>query len=271
VTDEDRDPTTVEAEGSRSSAVPGDSPPAAGRRRRQLPVWQETILLLVGALVLAVLIKSLFLQAFYIPSESMEPGLVKNDRILVEKPSYWFGGEPRRGDVVVFKDPGGWLGPEEVAEGSNALSRVLTKAGLYPSGGHLVKRVIGVPGDVVACCDQRGRLLVNGKPIDESSYARPNDHDCAQGDGGVCYGPMPGVKHWQTRTVPKGMLFVMGDNRAHSADSSYHLCTPRETDCSDSPWVPADLVVGKVMAVVWPTSKMRLEHGPSSFAAVRAR
>jgi signal peptidase I len=236
-----------------------------------MPVWQETVLLLAGALVLAIVIKALFLQAFYIPSESMEPGLVKNDRILVEKPSYWLGGEPQRGDVVVFKDPGGWLGPEDVAEGSNAFTRVLTKVGLYPSGGHLVKRVIGVPGDVVECCDQQGRLLVNGEPIDESAYARPADRGCAPGSQGVCFGPMPGAKRWKTQTVPEGMLFVMGDNRAHSADSSYHLCTERETDCSDSPWVSADLVVGKVMAVVWPASKLRLEHRPDSFDGVPAR
>jgi signal peptidase I len=267
VTDEDRDLTTVEAEGgSRSSASAAHS-----GGHRSLPVWQETILLLAGALVLAILIKALFVQAFYIPSESMEPGLVKNDRILVEKPSYWFGGEPQRGDVVVFKDPGGWLGPEDVSEGANPVTRVLTKVGLYPSGGHLVKRVVGVPGDVVECCDEQGRLIINGKPIDESSYARPNDQGCAPGTQGVCYGPMPGVKHWKTQTVPKGMLFVMGDNRAHSADSSYHLCTPDETECSDSPWVSADLVVGKVGAVVWPASKMRLEHRPDSFAGVGSR
>ncbi len=247
MTYEDRDLTTVEAEGgSRSSA---SHPSSEGRR--SLPVWQETLLLLAAALVLAILIKALFVQAFYIPSESMENTLLKNDRIIVNEL------EPKltpisRGDVVVFKDPGGWLGPEDVAEGSNPLTRVMTKVGLYPSGGHLVKRVIGVPGDIVECCDAKGRLLVNGKPIDESAYARPNDSGCDPGTGGVCYGPMPGVEQWKTQTVPKGMLFVMGDNRAHSADSSYHLCTPAETECSDSPWVPADLVVGKVMAVVWP-------------------
>ncbi len=81
----------------------------ASRKKRHLPVWQETLLLLAVAVVLAVVIKALFVQAFYIPSESMEPGLVKNDRILVQKVSYWFGGTPERGDVVVFKDPDNWL------------------------------------------------------------------------------------------------------------------------------------------------------------------
>src|SRR6478736_3173026 len=77
--------------------------------KHHLPLWQETLLLLTIAIVLAVVIKAFFVQAFYIPSESMEPGLVKNDRILVEKPSYWFGGTPERGDVIVFEDPGDWL------------------------------------------------------------------------------------------------------------------------------------------------------------------
>jgi len=267
VTYEDRDLTTAETEGgSRSSASP-----RTARGRGALPVWQESLLLLAGALVLAIVIKALFVQAFYIPSESMEPGLVKNDRILVEKPSYWFGRTPARGDVVVFKDPGGWLGPEDVTQASNPVTQLLTKVGLYPSGGHLVKRVIGVPGDVVECCDKQGRLLVNGKAIDESAYARPGGNGCDPGTAGVCFGPMPGVKHWKTPPVPKGMLFVMGDNRAHSADSSYHLCTTAETDCSDSPWVASDLVVGKVMAVVWPASKFRLEHGPDSFDKVPSR
>ncbi len=98
------------------SRRPLTRPPVTSKtKKKHLPVWQETILLLGIALVLAIVIKALFVQAFYIPSESMEPGLVKNDRILVEKPSYWFGNGPQRGDVVVFKDPGGWLNEEESA------------------------------------------------------------------------------------------------------------------------------------------------------------
>ncbi len=128
------------------------------RKRRHLPIWQETILLVGTALVLAIVIKALFVQAFYIPSESMEPGLVTNDRILVQKVSYWFGDSPDRGDVVVFKDPGGWLSPTEEVGPANPLTKVMAKIGLYPSGGHLVKRVIGVAGDTITCCDDQGRL-----------------------------------------------------------------------------------------------------------------
>jgi signal peptidase I len=198
----------------------------------------------------------------------MEPGLQVSDRIVVEKPSYWFGGSPERGDVVVFKDPGGWLSPDEMALPANPITQLLTKVGLYPSGGHLVKRVIGVPGDVIECCDAEGRIIVNGVALNESDYARPNPHGCAEGADGACYGPMPGVAHWKAGPVPAGMLFVMGDNRAHSADSSYHLCTEAETECSDSPWVPEELVDGRVMAVVWPLSRAKIEHRPASFDAL---
>jgi signal peptidase I len=171
-----------------------------------------------------------------------------------------------RGDVVVFEDPGGWLDPSDTAS-TNPLTSVLTRIGLYPAGGHLVKRVIGVPGDVVECCTPEGQLIVNGHPIDESAYALPGGHACAPGQesGGQCYGPMPGVAHWQVGPVPAGQLFVMGDNRAHSADSSYHLCTELETDCSDSPWVSQGLVVGKVAALMWPLDKARLERRPEVF------
>ena len=120
--------------------------------KKHLPLWQETILLLAVALGLAILIKALLVQAFYIPSESMEPGLVRNDRILVQKVSYWFGGTPQRGDVVVFKDPGGWLSGSEAVGPPNTVTKLMAKIGLYPSGGHLVKRVIGVAG-------RRGPLL----------------------------------------------------------------------------------------------------------------
>src|SRR3954469_23590614 len=195
--------------------------------KKHLPLWQETLLLLTIAIVLAVVIKAFFVQAFYIPSESMEPGLVKNDRILVQKVSYWGGGGPQRGDVVVFKDPGGWLGPEDVAGPKNAAAKGLEKIGLYPSGGHLVKRVIGVAGDTITCCDDQGRISVNGQPIDEKGYARPGEID--QND---CYGPMTGDCSWTAGPIPAGHVFVMGDNRDHPAASTVHMCTEaRPTAC----------------------------------------
>jgi len=265
VTSEDRDPTLVQQddEGSRSSRSWRDDDPPRERRRR-LSIWEESGILVVVAIVLALVVKQFFFQAFYIPSESMEPGLVKNDRILVEKPSYWFG-QPQRGDVIVFSDPGGWLDAEESSTGTNPVTKVLSKVGLYPSGGHLVKRVIGVPGDTITCCTTKGWLEVNGHPLQESSYARPGVID-----GKTCYGPMPGACHWSVGPVPAGFLFVMGDNRAHSADSSYHLCEiggVRETDCTNSPWVPEHDVVGKVAALIWPPGRAHVVERPSDFSA----
>jgi signal peptidase I len=259
VTSEDRDLSIFE--GSRSSVSPA--------KPRGLPAWAETLVLLAVALVIAIVVKSLFVQAYYVPSQSMEPllqggpGVKTDDRILVEKVSYWLGHSPSRGDVVVFKDPGGWLDAEEADEHVGPVTKVLTDIGLVPSGGHLVKRVIGVAGDVIHCCNQAGELEVNGHAIDESSYAVPGKLD-----GHDCYGPMPGTCDWTAGPVPKGYLFVMGDNRAHSADSSYHLCLPSETECHDSPYVPVRDVVGKVVALFWPLGRMRLIHRPADFAGI---
>ena len=105
-------PSDTQPEGPLSSSAQESG---RGREKKHLPLWQETILLLGVALLLAIGIKAILVQAFYIPSESMEPGLVRDDRILVQKVSYWGGGEPQRGDVVVFKDPGGWLNAAESA------------------------------------------------------------------------------------------------------------------------------------------------------------
>ena len=168
------------------------------------------------AIGVAVLVKTLLLQAFYIPSESMEPGLVRNDRILVEKVSYELGGSPERGDVVVFKDPGDWLPPEEAAGPTGVVPRLMERVGLYPSGGHLVKRVIGVAGDVIHCCDEQGRIVVNGVALDEQGYARE--------DGAACYGPMQRLRLDDRPGCRQASIFVMGDNRNHSADSSFHMC-----------------------------------------------
>jgi signal peptidase I len=230
-----------------------------GPAKKHLPLWQETILLLAVALGLAILIKALLVQAFYIPSESMEPGLVRNDRILVQKVSYWFGGSPQRGDVVVFKDPGGWLSGAESVGPPNAVTKLMAKIGLYPSGGHLVKRVIGVEGDVIHCCDDQGRIEVNGVPLNEKSYAR-------KGATAECYGPMVDNCDWTAGPVPPGHIFVMGDNRSHSADSTVHMCQKGQTDCvPGDEFVPEDLVVGKVFVLLWPRQHFHWLHRPDTF------
>jgi signal peptidase I len=220
----------------------------------------ETAVLVLVAVVLAVVVKTFFVQAFYIPSGSMEPGLKINDRILVEKPSYWFGNGPSRGDIIVFKDPGGWLGAGEDSTPSGPLASGLAKIGLYPSGGHLVKRVIGVGGDTVVCCDAEHRISVNGTALDESSYIAPQQ-------ASSCNGPMGGCAGWSV-TVPKGKLFVMGDNRGASADSSYHLRECKDSSNCDKAFVPVSDVVGKVFALVWPAKDAKWIKRPADFAAI---
>ena len=259
MTIEDRDPATVvnDAESRSSRTRRKDKP-----RKKHLPLWQETILLLGIALLLAIVIKAFFVQAFYIPSESMEPGLVRNDRILVQKMSYWFGGEPQRGDVVVFKDPGNWLDPQDSAGPDNPIAQLMAKVGLYPQGGHLVKRVIGVEGDVIKCCDKQGRLSVNGVPLNEDDYVKDEK-------GVACAGPMRGDCNWTAGPVPENRIFVMGDNRAHSADSTVHMCDPEATDCVEGEeFFPEDLVVRQLFVLLWPSDHARFVHRPDTFADV---
>ncbi len=234
---------------------------SSGARRRR-PLWQEVLVVAAVAVLSAILVKSLLLQAFYIPSESMEPGLVRDDRIVVQKFSYALGGSPQRGDVVVFRDPGDWLPEEKSTSPTGALGKVMAKAGLYPSGRHLVKRVIGVAGDRIRCCDAEGRIMVNDVAIDERSYARH--------DGASCYGPRNDCS-WTAGPVPEGTIFVMGDNRDHSADSSYHICEPGDASCTPGDaFVPVDLVVGKVFVLMWPWRHFTWLHRPDAFAAVPA-
>ena len=265
MTSEDRDPLDDEAGstepligGPRSS--PSPRPTQRKRRRRQLPVWQETVLLLAVALLMAVVIKAFFLQAFYIPSESMEPGLVENDRILVQKVSYWGDDSPERGDVVVFKDPDQWLPPEDSTEATNLITKGLTKIGLFPTGGHLVKRVIGTPGDTVKCCDDEGRLSINGYAVNEEEYVAK---------GGRCAAPMLDCK-MQPVTIPDGYLLVMGDNREHSADSTAHMCRkPKRQQCAPTRGlVPIDHVVGKVWTLIWPANRWDHISRPDVFDKV---
>ena len=235
----------------------------AEEKAKPLKALRETVLLLGFAIVLALVVKTFFVQSFYIPSESMEPGLIVNDRILVQKPSYWGSGGPQRGDVIVFDDPGNWLNGLEAGQPMSFLAKGLAKIGLYPTGGHLVKRVVGVAGDTIVCCDADGRLSVNGVTLDESEFIEP------QRGRDACDGPMPsGEQHcnWTVGPVPAGSLFVMGDNRDDSADSSARLCRPNATDCNqDRPFVPVDDVVGKVFALAWPIGRAELVHRPDAF------
>lgn len=213
---------------------------------RHMPVWQESLLLIVTAMVMAVVVKALFLQAFYIPSGSMEPGLHVNDKILVQKVSYWWG-EPGRGDVVVFDDPGGWLPAAEAQPNRNPVQRALEIIGLFPTGGHLIKRVVGVGGDHVVCCDTEGRITVNDVPLNESYLTQAPDADQEQ--------------EFDIK-VPEGHLWVMGDNRNNSADSRVHLGDP------GGGFVDRDQVVGKAWLRVWPFSRVGVIGDPDNFAAV---
>ena len=246
-------PAPVEGQtGPRSSSLHRvGTPDHGGRRsatRKQLPIWQEMSLLLGLALVLAVVIKAFFMQAFYIPSGSMNDTLVLDDRILVQKVSYW-NGEPRGGDIVVFSDPGGWLGPAEVRTADNPVSQGLEMFGLYPTGGHLVKRVIGVGGDRVVCCDKAGRITVNGVALHEADY--------------LAAGEKPSLIEFDVE-VPEGYLWVQGDNRSNSADSRVHLGDP------GGGFIPLDDVVGKVFMVVWPFDHATMVERPATFEPVGA-
>jgi signal peptidase I len=264
-TDSRGEPGPVEAprssaSGSEETATGAEDVPDDSPDKKHLRLWQELLLLLAIALVLAVVIKALFLQAFYIPSVSMEPGLIENDRILVQKVSYWGDGSPERGDVVVFEDPGGWLDASESAGPTNPVARLMVKVGLYPQGGHLVKRVIGVENDVITCCDDQGRVMVNGHPLDEGDYVKDSDQV-------ECHGPRgPGDCQWTADPVPTGHIFVMGDNRANSGDSSAHMCAADQPDCADSPYVPVNLVVGKVFVLLWPADRFGFLHPAETFA-----
>ncbi len=209
-------------------------------QRRRIPGWLELALLLVVALALSVAVKTFFVQMFFVPSESMEPLFVRDDRILVQKVSYW-NGQVRRGDVVVFEDRDDWLTLQPVL---NPVQRALSTIGLYPTGGHLVKRVIGVGGDRIRCCDQQGRVTVNGVPLDEESY--------------VAEGARPSDRPFDV-TVPEGRLWVMGDNRLNSEDSRFHM------DLEGNGTIDADSVVGKVWVIVWPAGRWDHVTRPGTF------
>lgn len=211
-------------------------------RRRLVSGAKEIAIVVVTALILSSLIRILLVQAFYIPSASMETTLMTNDKIVVSKVSARLG-DINRGDVVVFIDPGGWLGEIEPTAGVRGqVQRFLTFVGFLPAnmGEHLVKRVVGVAGDQVKCCES-GKLVINGMKSNEPHTQGSNkdvEFDI---------------------TVPPGYVFVMGDNRANSRDSRYQL------DNGANGAVPVKNVVGRVFAIIWPLDRISRVSTPDLY------
>jgi signal peptidase I len=216
---------------------------------------REFAVVVIGALVVSVLIRAFVGQMYIIPSQSMENTLLVGDRVVVQKITDF-----HRGDVVVFTDPGGWLGEVETSK-PGALDQVLEFIGIPTSAtaGHLIKRVIGTPGDTVECCDTKGRITVNGYPLDETSYlyTAPDGTQVAPSE----------VRF--TVVVPKDRIFVMGDHRDLSADSRCHLSDLSTTQAKGQvAFVPESLVVGPAVAIAWPLDRFQILHRPSTFEGV---
>ncbi|WP_338900270.1 signal peptidase I [Streptomyces sp. TG1A-60] len=237
------------ADGGDSARTPVDDGGQDERpRKKQRSFWKELPLLIGIALVLALLIKTFLVQAFSIPSDSMQNTLQEGDRVLVDKLTPWFGSEPERGEVVVFHDPAGWLDGEPTLE-PNAVQRVLGWIGLMPSAEEkdLIKRVIGVAGDTVEC-KGTGPLKVNGKALNEP-YVYPGNTPCTVDDIGGQFR----VK------VPEGRIWVMGDHRQNSLDSRYH-----QND-ENGGMVPASQSVGRAIVVAWPPTRWSTLPVPDTF------
>jgi len=189
-----------------------------------LPGGRITLGLFV-CLAFLLILNYVVVQPFQIPSGSMEQGLRIGDRVLVNKLAYRFGAEPRRGDVVVFDGTG------------------------YFGSGDYIKRVVGVGGDHVVCCDREGRIEVNGRSVDESTFLYPGDS--------------PSTVPFKV-VVPDGTLFVLGDHRGDSSDSRDHLGSP------GGGMIPVSDVVGRADWIVWPSAHWTRLHRPGAYARVPA-
>ncbi|RSS00051.1 signal peptidase I [Streptomyces sp. WAC04189] len=240
---------TDEQSGTQDEGVGGTPPPSTKAAKKQRSFWKELPILIGIALVLALLIKTFLVQAFSIPSASMQNTLTINDRVLVDKLTPWFGSEPERGEIVVFHDPDNWLAGEPTPD-PNALQTVLSWVGLMPSADEkdLIKRVIGVGGDTVEC-EGTGPLKVNGKALNEESYVYPGNTPCSQDDQGGQFK----VK------VPEGSIWVMGDHRQNSRDSRYN-----QSD-KHGGMVPVEEVVGRAIVIAWPMNRWDNLPVPETF------
>lgn len=242
-----------------NSLVTDDTPKAVRRprgKRGVLLFLRDLLVILVVALLVSFLIKTFLVRSFYIPSGSMENTLQVKDRILVNE--LVPGVVPiNRGDVVVFRDPGGWLppaAPVQQAPAAAAVEWVLSLFGLAApdSDDHLIKRVIGLPGDHVVCCNALGQMSVNGVPLNEPYVKLPPGTEKVSGD------PFD-------ITVPDNSLWVMGDNRYNSKDSRYNGATPGKG------FVPVSNVVGRAFVITWPASNWSwLDNYPTTFSSIPA-
>ncbi|MGI9093749.1 MAG: signal peptidase I [Mycobacteriales bacterium] len=255
--DQTRQPAD-DADGSEDGADPGQAGRRGRRRRRSLPFWQELPILIVVAFVLALLVKTFLLQAFFIPSASMEKTLhgcpgCSGDRVLVNKLVYRLH-DPRPGDIVVFRGPPNWQPEVTQVVPGNAVARALQGIGraigvAQPSDKDFIKRVIAVGGQSVSCCDAEGRVMVDGRSLTEPYIYQNSPLGDGQCTAGRSFGPV---------TVPNGRLWVMGDHRGDSSDSRCHTDEFQGT-------VGVNDVIGKAIVVAWPPSRWRTLGTPATF------
>jgi len=252
--DDQQDPGTLApapASGSASASEPdaGSGPegpdkdaPAAKKKKS---FGRELLTIVVAAAVLTLLVKAFIIQVYRIPSASMENTLEVGDRVLVNKVVYHFRGIAR-GDVVVFSGQDSW-GPDAPPPSSNPVVRVfddvLSGLGLHSDQTYYIKRVIGLPGDHVACCTD-GKVTVNGVPLTEDKYLFPGN---------------PPSTFKFSEVVPAGHLWVMGDHRSDSDDSRYHSGDP------GGGAIPENQVVGRAFLIIWPPSQLRDLPIPTTF------
>jgi signal peptidase I len=223
-----------------------DGQPRRRHRRRRRSLVRELPVLIVVALVLALVIKTYAIQAFFIPSSSMENTLNVGDRVLINKLVYDFRGI-HRGDIVVFDGTGSWDYSQPQGS-SNIISKFFGDiegiVGISHDSDIYIKRVIGLPGDHVTCCDAQGRVRVNGVALSEQSYVYP--------------GEVPSTDRFNV-TVPAGRLWVMGDHRAVSYDSRGHMGYP------GGGTIPESGVLGRAFVIIWPPSRWGFLNIPATF------
>jgi signal peptidase I len=257
----DDDGTVADLKGDATTPSVGDSGDGRGRSARGRPFWQEFLVLVVVALTIALLVKTFVVQAFFIPSASMEDTLLVGDKILVSKLTYHFR-SIQPGDIVVFDGAGSWDPPAHRLTSSDpavALYDVSLRPLLASIGGlfgtkpgqtDYIKRVIGVPGDHVACCNAQGRVTINGVALREKSYLYPGDTP----------GVAPAGYSGRFRlTVPPGRLWVLGDHRDDSLDSRGHVVDPGNGT------IPENEVIGRAFVIVWPSSRWGILRIPGTF------